>query len=322
MEHFSPEKKMCMKISIYMMALILLAGFCVGCGKEETESKDLSTKNESSQVEELFNSASIENNDIKLNDKLKIDFSYDYSEDIKADVGGVVSDSASLQEELANIEKITQKYTPLAEAAQTQGEMNISSQWLFVIWDTELNDLWSRFSNSADQQTKEKILAEQRNWIAMKEEVTLQYLGTSEENGSMYPLLQNSFLEGVTQNRAYVLANELAKITGESFTMPEKSAKYGLFVDNQGTGNVYSSLIIRPDWEGEDEAIISIYRQGGTQGTFVDNGNGELVFLSDDGSIKGIIKINGWDGASFQVTEASGESVFSVGEEFKFPFAF
>ena len=156
----------------------------------------------------------------------------------------------------------------------------------------------------------------------MKEEVTLQYLGTSEENGSMYPLLQNSFLEGVTQNRAYVLANELAKITGESFTMPEKSAKYGLFVDNQGTGNVYSSLIIRPDWEGEDEAIISIYRQGGTQGTFVDNGNGELVFLSDDGSIKGIIKINGWDGASFQVTEASGESVFSVGEEFKFPFAF
>ena len=200
--------------------------------------------------------------------------------------------------------------------------MNVSSRWFFVIWDTELNNLWDRFSNSADQQTKENILAEQRNWIAMKEGVTLLSIGDREENGSMYPLLQNSFLEEITKNRAYVLANELAKITGESFTMPEKSAKYGLFVDNQGTGNVYSSLIIRPDWEGEDEAIISIYRQGGTQGTFVDNGNGELVFLSDDGSIKGIIKINGWDGASFQVTEASGESVFSVGEEFKFPFAF
>ncbi|MFW5677515.1 MAG: DUF1311 domain-containing protein, partial [Acetivibrio ethanolgignens] len=64
------------------------------------------------------------------------------------------------------------------------------------------------------------------------------------------------------------------------------------------------------------------YRQGETEGTFVDNGNGELAFTSDDGSVKGIIKINGWNGASFKVTETSGESVFSVGEEVKFPFAF
>lgn len=85
--------------------------------------------------------ASRENNDIELNDKLKIDFTYDYSEDIKA--------------------------------AQTQVEMNISSKWFFVIWDTELNNLWNRFYNSADQQTKKKILEEQRNRIAMKEEVTL-----------------------------------------------------------------------------------------------------------------------------------------------------
>lgn len=274
------------------------------------------------KVEEQSKSASRENNDIELNDKLEMDFTYDYSEDIKADVDYVVSGSSSLQKELENIEKIIQKYTPLAEAAQTQGEMNISSRWFFVIWDTELNNLWSRFSNSADQQTKEKILAEQRNWIAMKEEVTLLSLGTSEENGSIYPLLQNSFLEEITKNRAYVLANELAKIKGESFVMPEISAKYGLFVDNQGTGNVYSFLNTRQGWEGDDEAIISIYRQGETEGTFVDNGNGELAFTSDDGYVKGTIKINGWDGASFEVTETSGEAVFSVGEKVEFPFAF
>ena len=58
------------------------------------------------------------------------------------------------------------------------------------------------------------------------------------------------------------------------------------------------------------------------EGNFVDNGNGELDFTSDDGSVKGIIKINGWDGASFKITEISGESVFSVGEEVEFPFAF
>lgn len=215
-----------------------------------------------------------------------------------------------------------QKYTPLAEAAQTQGEMNVSSQWFFTIWDTELNNLWSRFTDFADQQVKEKVLAEQRNWIAMKEEVTLLSIGSREENGSMYPLLQNAFLEKITKNRAYFLANELAKIKGESFVMPEISAKYGLFVDNQGTGIVYSTLITRQSEEGEDEAIISIYRQGETKGSFVDNGNGELAFTSNDGKVKGIIKINGWDGASFKVTETAEESIFFVGEEDKFPFVF
>lgn len=234
----------------------------------------------------------------------------------------MVSSSASLQKELENIDLMIQKNTPLAEAAQTQGEMNVSSQWFFTIWDTELNNLWSRFTDSADQQVKEKILAEQRNWIAMKEEVTLLSIGSREENGSMYPLLQNAFLEKITKNRAYFLANELAKIKGESFVMPEISAKYGLFVDNQGTGIVYSTLITRQSEQGEDEAIISIYRQGETKGSFVDNGNGELAFTSNDGKVKGIIKINGWDGASFKVTETAGDSIFFVGEEDKFPFVF
>lgn len=311
-----------MKRRNYMITLMLIAGLCIGCGNGETEGSDPSAESSSSQLEEPSNPAGGENNDIEWNDKLNLDFTYDYTEDIKADVDYVVSGSASLQKELENIEKIIQKYTPLAETAQTQGEMNTSSRWFFVIWDTELNNLWSRFSNSADQQTKEKVLEEQRNWIAMKEEVTLLNLGSSEENGSIYPLLQNSFLEEITKNRAYVLANELAKVKGESFIMPERSAKYGFFADDQGTGSVYSSLNTRQGEDGEDEAIISIYRQGETKGTFVDNGNGELTFTSDDGSIKGIININGWDGASFKVTETSGESVFSVGEEVKFPFAF
>ena len=311
-----------MKKRIYLMTIILVFGLFAGCSKEKTESNPLITENYVPQSIEQINSESSKNNDFALDDNIEIDFTYDYTDDIRADVEGVVSGSESLQKELENIEKIIQKYTQLSEAAQTQGEMNISSQWFYVIWDTELNNLWSRFSDLADQQTKEKFLTEQRNWIAMKEEVILMSLGTREENGSMYLLLQNTFLEEITKNRAYILANELAKITGESFVMPEISEKYGLFVDNQGTGSVYSYLITREGWEGNEEAIISIYRQGETEGTFVDNGNGELAFTSDDESVKGIIKINGWDGASFKVTETSEESVFSVGEEFEFPFVF
>ena len=104
--------------------------------------------------------------------------------------------------------------------------------------------------------------------------------------------------------------------------MPEMSEKYGVFVDNQGTGNVYSSLITQKSGAGEDEAIISVYRQGELKGTFVDKENGELAFTSDDGSIKGIIKINGWDGASFKVTETSGASAFFAEDEVIFPFVF
>ena len=291
------------------------------CATKKEENQGANENSEmTSEESTTFNNG--EEDDIELKDTIEIDFTYDYTEDIKADVAYVVSNSSSLQEELKNINTITQKYTLLAESAQTQGEMNVASQWLYVIWDTELNNLWSRFSSLANQDTKEMVLEEQRNWIAMKEEVTLMSLGSQEENGSMYPMLVNSLWEEKTKNRAYFIANELAQIEGESFAMPEASTKYGLFVDNQGTDAVYSSLITRQSWEGEDEAIISVYRLGEIEGSFIDNGNGNLDFTSDDGSIKGTIQINGWNGATFEVTETIGAVPFSVGEKFEFPFAF
>ena len=48
----------------------------------------------------------------------------------------------------------------------------------------------------------------------MKEEATAEYIGSQEDNGSMYPTLQSGFWEKITKNRVYVLANELAKIKG------------------------------------------------------------------------------------------------------------
>lgn len=279
-----------------------------------------SKKEENQSVND--NSEMTSENNIGLKDTIEVDFTRDYTEDIKADVAYVASNSSSLQEELKNIDTITQKYTLLAKSALTQGEMNVASQWLYVIWDTELNNLWSRFSSLAEMDTKEMVLEEQRNWISMKEEVTLMSLGLPEENGSMYTMNVNSLWEEYTKNRAYFIANELAQIKGESFVMPEASTKYGLFVANYGTGSVYSSLITQQDWEGEDKAIISIDRQGKIEGNFIDNGNGNLDFISDDGSIKGTIQINGWYGATFEVTETIGAVPFSKGEKFEFPVAF
>ena len=308
-----------MKKRIYIVTALLVSALCVGCGNKKTESE---TENKTSQTENQTDTATPEDKDLELQSITEADYTYDYTDDIKTDVDYVVSNSQSIQDELKNIDKITQKYSLLAESAQTQGEMNVASQWLYAIWDTELNNLWSRFSSSADSETKERVLTEQRNWIAMKDDVTSRYIGLPEENGSMYPLLKNSFLEEITMNRSYFLADELAKVKGETFTMPEASEKYGVFVDNYGTDSVHSSLITRQATDGNDTADIFIFRRGGTQGTFIDNGNGELAFTADDGNIKGIIKINGWDGATFEVTETTGVSPFDVGEKFEFPFVF
>lgn len=320
------KEKIIILVGTFFVALSL--GACGKIKEDETvvTQQESSIQNES-MVGEMTSEESVTINnskesDIELKDTIEIDFTYDYTEDIKADVDYVVSISSSLQEELKSIDTITSKYTILAESAQTQGEMNIASQWLYVIWDTELNSLWSRFSSSADEDTKEKVLEEQRNWIAMKEEVTMMSLGSQEENGSMYPLLVNSLWENYTKNRAYSIANELAQVRGEVFVMPELSTTYGLFVDNYETGSVYSELITRQNFEGEDEAVIGIYRQGEIEGSFIDSGNGNLDFTSYDGSIKGIIQINGWDGATFEVTETIGATPFSVGEKFEFPFVF
>ncbi|WP_051671388.1 lysozyme inhibitor LprI family protein [Oribacterium sp. P6A1] len=247
-------------------------------------------------------------------------FSHDFTEDIKKDVAGASASSISLSEELSKVEKVTEKYDELFKVGEAQFELNMASGCIYMIWDEELNSLWKRFSAAADASTKERVLKDERNWIAMKEEVLIENIGSREDGGSMYPMLENAFLQKITENRCAILASELAKIKGESFTMPERDI-YGTYVDNQGTGDVYSSLIMREGWENENEAIISIYRVGETSGTFTDKGNGELSYESGDGTVKGIIRLNGWKGASFEVTEAK-DSVLTAGDKFDFGFAF
>ena len=73
---------------------------------------------------------------------------------------------------------------------------------------------------------------------------------------------------------------------------------------------------------GADEAVVSLPGRDELDGTFADGGNGGLAFTSDDGSVKGVIRIDGWDGARFEVTEAADGSPFSAGETAEFPIVF
>lgn len=293
--------------------ILLMAGLCSGCGGAQGNGPGAAGG--SSQLESPAISA--ESGGVAWGDELNVDFTHDYSEEIRADVDRAASDAETFQQELENVEKLSRRYAPLAETAQTQGEMNVASMWLFTIWDTELDTLWDR---AADQRTE--ALAERESWTAMREEAVLLSVGSSEENGSMYPLLRNSFLEEVTRDRAYLLAAGLAEEQGQSFDLPKRSEKYGLFAGGQGTGGMDGYLLTRQGWDGADEAVVSLSGRDELEGTFAGGGNGELAFTADDGSVKGVIRIDGWDGARFEVTETADGSPFSAGETAEFPIMF
>ncbi|ETP73053.1 Protein of unknown function (DUF1311) [Lachnospiraceae bacterium JC7] len=284
----------------------------------DSDIKEVSASKEDSLYKEK--NTDVNSSDIWSSKDRDVIFSHDFTNDIKKDVAEVSANAATLQDELSAVEKVTEKYDEIFKTGEAQLELNMASGYIYMIWDEELNSLWKRFSDSADASTKERVLKDERNWIAMKEEVLIENIGPREDGGSMYPMLENAYLENITRNRCAILASELAKIKGESFTMPERGI-YGTYVDNQGTGDVYSSLILRQGWESDDEAVISLYRVGESNGTFTDKGNGELSYEANDGTVKGIIRLDGWNGASFEVTESNG-SVLAVGDKFDFGFVF
>lgn len=310
-------------ISILLIALTILFTGCISPNTNNIQTTINQTEVNSDVSQDNNKKSNIATEPINSNkDNVvkKHDFFNDYKSEIESEVENAISRASSLQDEINQIQKIANNYADAATLANTQSEMNSSSSWTYTIWDKELNNLWKRISSSASKDVKERILSEQRNWISMKNEITIENIGAPENSGSIYPLLQNNFLSDITHNRCLILARELAMIKHENFVMPDRSI-YGTFVDNQGTGNVYGSLITRKNMENDNEAIISIYRLTTVEGTFIEKENGDLAFTSYEENVKGIIKIFGWEKAVFEVTECKG-SPFNVGDSFTFDFAF
>ncbi len=247
----------------------------------------------------------------------ELDYSKDYTDEIKVAVERAVASASSLEDEFAKMDEIHECITARRSQDQTQAEMSMASYFYYQVWDAELNNLWSRVSEAVDADTKDRLLKAQRNWIAMKDEATVMALGPREEGGSIYPMLVNEFIEDSTKNRCYLLAKELAAVTGDSYEMPKKDLR-GMYLDNQGTDSICSSISIMEGWESGYTAKISLYRIGELDGTVTEDGDGKLAFVSDDESVKGTI-LYGWDGASLEITQADGASIVATGDKFEFP---
>ncbi len=324
-----------MKRKIY--SAIMIAAACLalaGCGDNESEEvvnpifqplDEVSDSKDAAQGtgnQDTSNAVSEQAADGRLSicdETTELDYSKDYTEEIKVAVERAVAGAASFDDEFKKMGEIREHINSRRSDDQTQLEMNVASFYFFQVWDAELNNLWNRFSDSADAKTKERVLADQRNWNAMKEEAALEALGPQEEGGSIYPLLYNSFMEESTKVRCYFLAKEIATAKGESFSMPKKPIT-GSYIDNEGTDSIYSALSIVESWESGYNAKISLYRIGQFEGSADENGDGTLNFTSYDEAVKGTIRY-GWDGAVFEVTEANG-AIVNAGDVFEFPLVF
>ncbi len=86
----------------------------------------------------------------------------------------------------------------------TQTEMNMEAYELYALWDGALNDLWSEVKNSLSEEEFEKLLEEQRLWIAEKEKA-VEEAGKEVEGGSMYSLVVNMKAAELTEERVYEL---------------------------------------------------------------------------------------------------------------------
>lgn len=275
---------------------------------EETEKEEAATSEEAGK-ETGTSEESTESGEVSAED-----------EQIKKEVEDVIKSAGSIQEEIKNIDALWEKYEKLlTEEDGSQTELNERARKTFLVWDVEINDLWKRMKSTLPEDVMKDLLEEQRRWVENKEEVVEETISAYKE-GSIYPMYYHLEMAEVTRNRVYQLAYLFAQEKGESFEMPERS-EVGKYIDDQGTGDVYSSLIIRHGMEGDTlEAVLTVYKLAQVEGTVKKKGD-VLIFQSDDGTLTGKITY-GWDGAAFEVTKVKKGSAISNKYVFEFPTAF
>lgn len=148
--------------------------------EDKAESEILGGENVWEQFYEEF--------DEKTNINLELEYLIDYeNEGNEAEIFNAVEDmSRKLEEELENNE--------LTEYDTEQIQIEI-----YQLWDDELNHLWEYLKETVDEQTMQKLLLEQREWIEKKEQ-TIQTLQNNDGESLPY-----SYQAEITRKRVYEL---------------------------------------------------------------------------------------------------------------------
>lgn len=282
-----------------IIAAALLAVMLVGCGKEaevSTEANDTVTNEVVAENDDPgpanagydFSNYSIEPFNFTTNEEVENAAGKDYTAQIEKEVKDAVDTAESIQDELDRIEALAMKYDYWRNYDVSQTAMNMASQWPAKVWDTELNNLWSRMSNELSGEAKETPLEDLRKWNKLKERAIVMTLGNPEDGGSMYSLSYNGEVERMTKRKVFTLAEYYANNIGQSFTMPDLGY-YGVYINDEGTSDIYDSMVITENYAGDEECIIGLYRITELNGTVEKQEDNVLKFTSEDGSVKGEI---------------------------------
>ncbi len=304
------------KLKMLLAVTIMTIGLLVGCGMAEPQ--ELQESKEEAEITELMTQTQelidTEEESIEYGDLYDTIFDENCADTIANWIKEIVESSNSLQNEVQSVEELSAAYVALQDEHDSQADLNMISYRSEMVWDAELNNLWSRMSNNLDADTKEEVLSNLRVWNANKENIIIDTIGKKEDGGSIYSLLYNELMESMVRKKVYELADVYANDLGESYEKPECPV-LGTYVDHQGSTDIYSSLMIRNGWEGDTEAIISLYRLAMLKGHVTREGN-ILHYTDNDFNLTGTITY-GWDGAIFAVETSDFDNV-NAGDIFTF----
>ena len=76
------------------------------------------------------------------------------------------------------------------------------------MWDSDLNVIWRDLKVILDAESFDKLLQEQREWIAQKE-AEVKKAGADYEGGSIQPMVMNQKAAELTKTRVYELLEYL-----------------------------------------------------------------------------------------------------------------
>lgn len=135
--------------------------------------------------------------------------SYKYEPEQQEDAGQTASGNdpaAVLEQFIIHAEEASAGYEEsLSAGNMSQADMNEAYMQIYTIWDETLNSVWSILKENLDEESMANITAEERAWIAEKEQA-VQEASAEYEGGTMQPLAANSTAAEMTKERVYELA--------------------------------------------------------------------------------------------------------------------
>ena len=160
------------KTDFILMVSVLSVSLLTGCSKNSTNNKSSSTT---------------ENNNISV--VIDTESTYTKGEEAGKSLSGAENE-LSIRDEMAEVESKSLEYEN-ADWDIPQQEMNAKADEWYVLWDNELNSLWSRLKNELSEDELAPVLEEQRSWIDRKAKNVIG-AGFSAYGGTLRPLLESS----------------------------------------------------------------------------------------------------------------------------------